>query len=240
MTARLIELPRRRDRPAPDRRGHAADLLHVPAHGHPLAAGSRAARRGWRAGHHIRRPSSRHVPGDVHVPGLALARGPQPVRVAAVVFTCVVIATYISANRRTLPCLEENGADRGLIIMLGWLGVMLVAADGIANMDRLKTLLGRVSSAPRPWPPGHNAVLHGPERRAVHRIPGPDRPDALHRPAHPGSAQPPVGDGYRPDRTGCRAGGMPADRGPPGPVRAGRARGCAGGLQVAMIGTRCP
>jgi O-antigen ligase len=77
-------------------------------------------------------------------PSLALDRGPQPVRVAAVVLTCAVIATYISANRRTLPGLEENGADRGLIIMLGWLGVMLLAADGIPSMARLKTLLGRV------------------------------------------------------------------------------------------------
>ena len=77
-------------------------------------------------------------------PSLALDRGPQPVRVAAVVLTCAVIATYISANRRTLPGLEENGADRGLIIMFGWLGVMLLAADGIPSMARLKTLLGRV------------------------------------------------------------------------------------------------
>jgi len=78
------------------------------------------------------------------VPGLALARGRQPVRVAAVLFTCVVIAAYISANRRTLPSLEQNGADRGLILMLGWLGIMLVAADGIPSMERLKTLLGRI------------------------------------------------------------------------------------------------
>jgi O-antigen ligase len=77
-------------------------------------------------------------------PALALDRGPQPVRVAAVILTCAVIATYISANRRTLPGLEENGADRGLIIMFGWLGVMLLAADGIPSMARLKTLLGRV------------------------------------------------------------------------------------------------
>src|SRR5215471_11406496 len=77
-------------------------------------------------------------------PALALDRGPQPIRVAAMVLTCAVIATYISANRRTLPGLEQNGADRGLIIMLGWLGVMLLAADGIPSMARLKTLLGRV------------------------------------------------------------------------------------------------
>ncbi len=77
-------------------------------------------------------------------PFLAVAKGPQPIRVAAVLFTCVVIAAYISANRRSLPSLEQNGADRGLILMLGWLGIMLVAADGIPSMDRLKVLLRRI------------------------------------------------------------------------------------------------
>jgi hypothetical protein len=77
-------------------------------------------------------------------PALALTRGRQPIRVAAVVFTCAVLAAYISANRRTLPSLEQNGADRGVILMLGWLGVMLVAADGIPSMERLNTLLRRI------------------------------------------------------------------------------------------------
>lgn len=77
-------------------------------------------------------------------PPLALPRGPQPIRIAAIVLTCAVLATYISANRRTLPSLEQNAADRGLILMLGWLGIMLVAADGISSMERLKTLLSRL------------------------------------------------------------------------------------------------
>ena len=81
------------------------------------------------------------------VPRLALARGRQPVRVAAVILTCVVIAAYISANRRALPSLEQNGADRGIILMLGWLGIMLVAADGIPTMERLKTLFSRITVA---------------------------------------------------------------------------------------------
>jgi O-antigen ligase len=80
-------------------------------------------------------------------PPVMLARGRQPIRVAAVVFTCVVLAAYISANRRPLPTLEQNGADRGVILMLGWLGVMLVAADGIGSMERLKTLLRRIVMA---------------------------------------------------------------------------------------------
>jgi len=77
-------------------------------------------------------------------PPLALRRGAQPIRIAAVVLTCAVLAAYISANRHPLPSLEQNGADRGLILMFGWLGVMLVAADGVPSMERLNTLLRRI------------------------------------------------------------------------------------------------
>jgi hypothetical protein len=78
-------------------------------------------------------------------PHLALSRGRQPIRTAGVVLTCAVLCSYISANRRVLPSLEANAADRGVIIILGWLGVLLVAADGIPSMDRLRTMLGRIT-----------------------------------------------------------------------------------------------
>ena len=77
-------------------------------------------------------------------PALAPARGRQPVRVAAVLLTCAVIATYISANRHMVPGLERNGMDRGIILICGWLGVLVMASDGIPSMDRLKKLLGWV------------------------------------------------------------------------------------------------
>jgi len=77
-------------------------------------------------------------------PLLPLDRGKQPVRVAATLFGCATIAAYVSANRVALPVLTENGADRGLIMLSGWLGVLLLAADGINRPDRLVTLLRRV------------------------------------------------------------------------------------------------
>jgi O-antigen ligase len=77
-------------------------------------------------------------------PGSLLARGSQPVRVVGLLFTCAVIASYISANRHAMPALEQNGADRGLILIFGWLGVLLLAADGIDEVSRLKVLLRRV------------------------------------------------------------------------------------------------
>ncbi len=77
-------------------------------------------------------------------PGITQDRGPQPVRVAAIFFGCAIAAAYVAANRTTMPVLQQNGADRGLIVLSGWLGVLLLAADGIDRADRLEALLRRV------------------------------------------------------------------------------------------------
>ncbi|HEY2401282.1 MAG TPA: O-antigen ligase family protein [Steroidobacteraceae bacterium] len=77
-------------------------------------------------------------------PAFGLDRSSQPVRVVAVLFVCVIFASYISANRHALPGLEQNGADRGLISVFGWVGVLLLAADGIDRFDRLKTMIRRI------------------------------------------------------------------------------------------------
>ena len=76
-------------------------------------------------------------------PGQHLDRGRQPIRLIAVLFTCVIVASYASANRHSLPVLEGNAADRGLMFTFGWLGVLLLAADGIDSAQRLRTLFRR-------------------------------------------------------------------------------------------------
>src|ERR1700678_918472 len=68
-------------------------------------------------------------------PSSFLDRGRQPIRLAAVLFTCVMVASYASANRHLLPVLEKNSADRGVIYLLGWLGILLLAADGISSIS---------------------------------------------------------------------------------------------------------
>jgi O-antigen ligase len=77
-------------------------------------------------------------------PAFRLDKGPQPVRLAAIFFACSILAAYVSANRDVIPVLQENAADRGLMLMCGWVGVLLLAADGIRSSDRLRTLLGRI------------------------------------------------------------------------------------------------
>jgi O-antigen ligase len=79
----------------------------------------------------------------VHPAG-GLDTGRQPVRAAAVVFACSILAAYISASRAAMPAAQVSGADRGLLLLAGWLGVLFTAADGIDRADRLGALLGRV------------------------------------------------------------------------------------------------
>lgn len=76
-------------------------------------------------------------------PSSFLDRGRQPIRVVAIIFICVMVASYASANRHLLPVLEKNGADRGLIFLFGWLGILLLAADGIESVVALRTILRR-------------------------------------------------------------------------------------------------
>jgi O-antigen ligase len=77
-------------------------------------------------------------------PNYALARSRQPIRLAGVLFFCAIMLAYTSATRHAMPTLELNAADRGVIVSSGWLGILLLTADGIDSMDRLKTLLRRV------------------------------------------------------------------------------------------------
>lgn len=77
-------------------------------------------------------------------PASRLGRGRQPVRVASVLWFCVILASYVAANQHSLPTLELNGGDRGLIEVAGWLGVVLLIADGVETTVRLMVLIRRV------------------------------------------------------------------------------------------------
>ncbi len=57
---------------------------------------------------------------------------------------CSVLASYVSANRAALTVTQTNAADRGLILLAGWLGTMLLTADGVTTEDRLAVLVRRI------------------------------------------------------------------------------------------------
>ena len=159
-------------------------------------------------------------------PGLGLDRGRQPARVAATIFAGAVVAAYISASRHAVPAAQQSGADRGLIVLAGWFGVLALAADGIDQADRLRTLLRRiVMLATAMAALGVIEFCTGVDLTKYIVIPGlsvHQQADGSRKPRWPGP-----GDGD--DRPAARvqrgAGDEPADRPPSGPLRA---RGAAG------------
>jgi O-antigen ligase len=68
----------------------------------------------------------------------------QPLRVAGLGIFCAFIASYAASNLHKMEPLEQNGADRGVILICGWVGIMLLAADGVSSLERLEVLLRRI------------------------------------------------------------------------------------------------
>lgn len=66
------------------------------------------------------------------------------VAIAAWIFVGTVLLSYIFAMMRAIPPDEVLPADRGLLRMLSFLGVLLVASTGITSFDRLQALLRRL------------------------------------------------------------------------------------------------
>jgi O-antigen ligase len=79
------------------------------------------------------------------VPGLRVPRGFQPIRLGMAAFAVSLFASYAAAfTRGTLIGVESRGADRGMLKLVAWSGMALLAADGIASRERLERLLRRV------------------------------------------------------------------------------------------------
>lgn len=70
--------------------------------------------------------------------------GSQVIRTALLVFVGCVLASYAYANFRGLPGAESSPADSGMLRLAGWVGIALIAADGIQTRERLRTFLRRI------------------------------------------------------------------------------------------------
>lgn len=68
----------------------------------------------------------------------------QPLRVAALGVFCAFVASYVAADLHKLGTHEQNGADRGIVMICGWVGILLLTADGVSTMERLAVLLRRI------------------------------------------------------------------------------------------------
>lgn len=67
--------------------------------------------------------------------------GPQPVRWACLFYLVATLLSYIAGLLRGLPTLEANGMNFNLLITFEFLGLILMAADGIANWGRLRRVI---------------------------------------------------------------------------------------------------
>ena len=94
------------------------------------------------------------------------SRVKQPIRRFALIFLLAVLVSYLVAAMRPFSPNEQLGADRGLLNVIAWVGVMLTAMDGITTRARLDTLLRRLvmlgTTGGRPGHPadGGQAELH--------------------------------------------------------------------------------
>lgn len=72
------------------------------------------------------------------------ARFPNPVVIAFTMFCIAVLASEVVAATMTVPMMDRNAADTGLIKLASYAGVFFVAADGIPSFDRLMVLIRRL------------------------------------------------------------------------------------------------
>ena len=77
-------------------------------------------------------------------PGSSYGSFRQPLKLAGLGLFCAFIAAYVAGSVHKLGGTEQNGADRSLILISAWFGVLLLTADGISNLDRLTTLIRRI------------------------------------------------------------------------------------------------
>jgi polysaccharide biosynthesis protein PslJ len=68
----------------------------------------------------------------------------QPTKLPALALLGAVLASYLAAAARPTSQDELLSADRGLLNILAWLGVLMAATDGISSRSNLDKLLRRV------------------------------------------------------------------------------------------------
>jgi O-antigen ligase len=70
-----------------------------------------------------------------------LVVGPQPLRWIALAYMLSILLSYIAGVLRGLPTLESNAENFSLLVTAEFLGLILMAADGIPNWMRLRTVI---------------------------------------------------------------------------------------------------
>ena len=103
-------------------------------------------------------------------------RGPfivQPVRRGAWLFLAALVASFVAATLRPTNADELQNSQLSLLTAVGWVGVILVACDGIPTLERFQLLIRRLALAVGFFAgAGTGAVLHRTHADQLHRHPG--------------------------------------------------------------------
>ena len=67
----------------------------------------------------------------------------RPVRISMFIFCLAVVASFVAAMTRSITELESLSADRGLILIVAFAALVVVASQTIVSYERLDTLLRR-------------------------------------------------------------------------------------------------
>ena len=69
------------------------------------------------------------------------APGRHPIRLIIMIFTLAALTSYVFGALYGLPDIEASGADRGMLSVLGWVGLCLVACDMLKSRESIDRLL---------------------------------------------------------------------------------------------------
>ena len=69
--------------------------------------------------------------------------GGRPVRIAMLIFTLAVLASFVAGMTRDITQPEVLSAGRGLITIAAWSGLVVVITQSVTSYDRMETLLRR-------------------------------------------------------------------------------------------------
>lgn len=98
--------------------------------GHPAMLAS-AAGFAWWAYYQVQRPEPTGF-------------GHQPVRTALLLMMAAFLASFIAAMSRPLVGPEGSSVQLGVVTLVGWMGVGLLANDGVPNRERFLKLVNRL------------------------------------------------------------------------------------------------
>lgn len=89
----------------------------------------------WWVWHHVRRIRPHEF------------RRLQPIRITFLLFILAIVVSYVVAATTSLPFTDQNSSNMVLLNIASYVGVVLVANDGINDPDRFLVLLRRLSLA---------------------------------------------------------------------------------------------